>query len=55
MSDNQHSPQDVFQSLKTLIETLPIDSLYVLRDQSIVAVEYELISEEIALRETINY
>lgn len=48
MSDNQHSPQDVFLSLKTLIETLPIDSLYVLRDQIIVAVEYELISEKMA-------
>jgi len=48
MSDNQHSPQDVFQSIKVLIETMPIDSLYALREQIIAAVEYELISEEMA-------
>ncbi len=48
MSQNHYSPKDVFQSLKILIETMPIDNLYVLRDQIIVAIEYELISEKMA-------
>jgi hypothetical protein len=48
MPKDKYSPNDVFQSMKTLIETMPIDSLYALREQIITAVEYEQISEEMA-------